>query len=271
MLIVATSLDIFLQGIGEYSFLNATICNVAPHVASFNVTYDQSMISVDHQPHSIQLLQNDSTTVIAFLVEVVYRVAISTQTTYNNPLGELLQLNTTDPMASAMNILENYFRGIVEFSGTYLRSAYFAEGASANSAMQDLFANKSAFIPLNGTMYITTYGWYRGRRTYIYTLVIFTVIWAVTVSAAVYSLIQERTHPRSCTTFDASNPVHLMVASSAGGLETLARFEDNVALENEHARVRLLDGRDVAPDDAVGEKTSAQPTRSTMPRFEIVP
>ncbi|KAG1887762.1 hypothetical protein F4604DRAFT_1614076, partial [Suillus subluteus] len=154
-----TSFDIFLQGIGQYSFLNATVCKVAPYVASFDVTYDQSMVSVDQQPRSIQLLQNDSTTIIAFIVEVVYRVAISTQTTYNNPLGELLQLNTTDPTTSVMDILENYFRGIVEFSGTYLRSAYFAEGASASSTMQDLYSDQTAFIPLNGTMYITTYGW----------------------------------------------------------------------------------------------------------------
>ncbi|KAG1887764.1 hypothetical protein F4604DRAFT_1718256, partial [Suillus subluteus] len=268
----ATSFDIFLGGMGQYNFLNTTVCNVAPYVASFNVTYNQSMISVDQLQHgSIQLLQNNSATVTAFVSEVVYQLSISSQTTYNNPLGGLLRLR--DSNSSVNDILANYFRGVVEFSATYLRSAYSAEGASTNSAMQDLYSNKSAFIPLNGTMYITTYGWERKSLTYIYILCVFTVIWAVTVLAAVYSLIQERTHPRTGPTFDASNPVHLMMASSAGGLETLAGFEDNGALENERARVRLLDGRGVtvAPDDAVGEKTSARPTRSTIPRFEIVP
>ncbi|KAG2033549.1 hypothetical protein BDR03DRAFT_662705 [Suillus americanus] len=82
-------------------------------------------------------------------------------------------------------------------------------------------------------MHILTYGWDRKRPTYIYTLCVFVVIWAVAVSAAVYSLIQERTHPRTGPTFDASNPVHLMMASSAGGLETPAdnattRLSDSV-------------------------------------------
>lgn len=266
--VTVTKFDVFLQGMAQYSFLNAMVCNVTPYVASFDVTYNQSMISVYQLQHGpIRLLQN-SPNVAAFVLNVVSQLSISSQTTYNNPLGELLHL--IDPN-DINNILENYFRGLVEFSGTYLRSSYSAEGANTDSTMQDLYSNPEAFTPLNGIMYVSTYGWDGKRLTYIYILCVFTVIWAVTVAAAVFSLIQERTHPRTCPTFDASNPVHLMVASSAGGLETLARFEDNGALENDRARVRLSDGRDVAPDDEVGEKTSARPTGSTMPRFEIVP
>ncbi|KAG2039838.1 hypothetical protein BDR03DRAFT_950512 [Suillus americanus] len=258
----ATSFDIFLGGMGQYSFLNTTVCNVAPYVASFNVTYNQSMISVDQLQHGPIQLLNNSAAVTAFISTVVYQLSISSQTTYNNPLGGLLRLR--DSNSSVNDILENYFRGVVEFSATYLRSAYFAEGASASSTMQDLYSNKSAFIPLNGTMFIATYGWDRGRLTYLYILCIFTAIWLVTVSAAVYSLFQECIRPRSCPTFDASNPVHLMVASSAGGLESLAKFKDDGASENEHAQVRL---RDVASGDAAGRNTS---TRPMMPRFEIV-
>ncbi|KAG1883592.1 hypothetical protein F4604DRAFT_1677355 [Suillus subluteus] len=264
-----TSFDILLQGMGQYNFLDATVCKVAPYATSFDVTYSQAMISVDQHPlRPIQPLQYNVTAFISF---VVSGLTSSSQTTYSNPLGQLLRLSRLNTTSSVNETLANYFRGIIEFSATYLRCAYSAEGASTNSTMQDLYSNAEAFIPLNGTMHILTYGWDRKRPTYIYILCVFVVIWTVTVSAAVYSLIQERTHPRTGPTFDASNPVHLMMASSAGGLETLAGFEDNGALANERARVRLLDGRGVAPDDAVGEKTSARPTRSTMPRFEIVP
>ncbi|KAG1805448.1 uncharacterized protein BJ212DRAFT_1391877, partial [Suillus subaureus] len=129
--------------------------------------------------------------------------------------------------------------------------------------MQDLYSNPEAFIPLNGTMFIATYGWYSGRITYIYIICVFTVIWVVTVLAAVYSLIHEYTHPRTSSVFDVSNPVHLMMASAAGGLETLAGFEDDGVSENERARVRLFDGRDVAPDNAMRENTRARPTKPT--------
>ncbi|KAG1728080.1 hypothetical protein EDB19DRAFT_1913904 [Suillus lakei] len=194
----ATSFDILLQGMEQYHFLDARV----------------------YKPRDIQPLQNNSMNVTAFISNVVQELSISSQMTYNNPLGELLQLNTLDRSSSVNEILENYFRSVVEFSATYLRSAYSAHGA--NSTIRDL-----------------------GRLTYIYIIAIFTVIWAVTVSAAAYSLIQERTHPHTGPVFDASNPVHLMMASSAGGLETLAGFENDGVVMNERARVRFLDGRGV--------------------------
>ncbi|KAG1811477.1 uncharacterized protein BJ212DRAFT_1301988 [Suillus subaureus] len=245
------------------------VCNVVPYVASFDVTYNQTMISVDqHQPRDIQPLQSNVTTIIS---AVVNTLSGSSQATSTNPLALLLLLSSLDPTNLMNETLQNYFRGVVEFSATYLRSAYSAEGANVSSTMQNLYSDKNAFKSLNGTMFITTYGLSSRRLTYIYILVVFTVIWVVTVSAAVYGLIQECIHPHIGPIFDALNPVHLMMASSAGGLETLAGFKDNGAFGNGRARVRLLDGRGVAPDDAVRGKASAQPTRLTMPRFEIVP
>ncbi|KAG1876718.1 hypothetical protein DFJ58DRAFT_740913 [Suillus subalutaceus] len=199
-----TSFDIFVEPYGEYSFFSTTVCHVAPYVALFNVTYNQLIISVDQQPRSpIQLLQDNSATVTTFISYVIYRLSSSSQTIYDNALGELLRLR--DPNMSVNDVLENYFRGVVEF----FCHTYSAGNASTNSTMQSLYTNPEAFKPLNGTMYITTYGWYSGRPTYIYILCVFTVIWAATVLAAVYSLIQERTHPRTNPTFDVSNPVHL--------------------------------------------------------------
>lgn len=135
-------------------------------------------------------------------------------------------------------VLEDYFRGVVEFSGTYLRSAYSAEGAA--TAMPALYSDQSAFKILNGTMSVMTYGWSSERLTYIYILGVLTVIWAVTVSAAAYSLNQGRT--QSHPLFDAANPVHLMMASSAGGLENLAGFHPDGATSSELVRVRLEAG-----------------------------
>ncbi|KAG2141261.1 hypothetical protein DEU56DRAFT_274005 [Suillus clintonianus] len=266
-MIAVPSFDIILQGKAGYSFLNATVCKVAPYVASFDVTYSNGNISID-QPRDIQPLQNHSMNVTYFIRSVVEELSLSTQTTYNNPLGELLRLNRLYNTGSMNEILEYYFRGVVEFSATYLRSAYLAEGAA--TAMSDLYLDESAFKPLSGTMFVATYGWYSGRLTYIYIIGVFTVIWAVTVAAATFSLIQERIHPCIGLSFDASNPIHLMMASSAGGLEALAGFENDGGMMNERVQIRFLDGRGAAPGDAVGEDTSVQPTRSSM-RFEIVP
>jgi hypothetical protein len=229
-----TTFDIFLQGTWGYSSLGKTVCKVSPYVASFDVTYNNGNISIDH-PRHIQLLQNTSINVTTFISYVVVELSYSSQTTWNNPLGQLLQLNATNPTRSVYEILEDYFRGVVEFSATYLRSAYSAEGAA--NAMPALYSDQSAFKLLNGTMSITTYGWSSERLTYIYILGVLTVIWAVTISAASYSLIQGRT--QSHPLFDAANPVHLMMASSGAGLENFAGFHPDGATSSEHVRVRL--------------------------------
>ncbi|KAG0699919.1 hypothetical protein DFH29DRAFT_934642 [Suillus ampliporus] len=229
-----TSFDIFLQGQGGYSFLNTTVCNVSPYVASFD---------------------NNSVNVTTFISSMVSDLSFSSQTVSN-----------TSTQSSMNDILENYFRGIVEFSATYLRSAYSAQ--VANTTMQDLYSNDSAFKFLNGTMIVLTIGWSSQSLTYIYLLGVLTVIWAITVSAAAYSLIQGGT--RSGPLFDVSNPVHLMMASSGGGLENLAELASDGVNGIERVRVRLLDDHGVAHDDAAGEKKSARARGSKM-RFTIEP
>ncbi|KAG2338416.1 hypothetical protein BDR05DRAFT_969251 [Suillus weaverae] len=230
----ATSFDIFLQGTWGYSSLGQTVCKVAPYVASFDVMYNNGNISVD-QPRYIQPLQNTSINVTTFISNVVWELSYTSQTTYNNPLGQLLQLNAINPTRSVYEVLQDYFLGVVEFSATYLRSAYSAEGAV--TAMPALYSDQSAFKSLNGTMSVTTYGWSSDHLTYIYILGVLTVIWVVTISAATYSLIQRRT--QSHPLFDAANPVHLMMASSAGGLENLAGFHPDGVTSSERVRVRL--------------------------------
>ncbi|KAG1728079.1 hypothetical protein EDB19DRAFT_1747977 [Suillus lakei] len=259
----ATSFDIFLQGKWGYGSLGETVCKVAPYVASFDVTYNNGNISFD-QPRNIQLLQNSSINVTSFISSVVWELSYSSQTTWNNPLGQLLQLNAINPTRSVYEVLEDYFRGVVEFSATYLRSAYSAEGAATK--MQALYSDPGAFKPLNGTILVATYGWSSEHLTYIYLLGVLTVIWAVTVSAAAYSLIQGCAHSRPL--FDASDPVHLMMASSAGGLENLAGFHPDGAKSSERVRVRLEDGHGVAHADATGEEKSVRASGSKM-RFKI--
>ncbi|KAG2141262.1 hypothetical protein DEU56DRAFT_940709 [Suillus clintonianus] len=262
----ATSFDIFFQGEAGYNFLNATVCNVSPYVASFDVTYNNGNVTMN-QPRNVQPLQHNSVNVTSVIMMVVWELSLYSQTLYDNPLGQLLQLNEINLSARPVyEVLQDYFRGVVEFSATYLRSAYSAEGAA--TAMPTLYSDQSAFASLNGTMFVTTYGWSIGRPTYAYLIGVFTIIWAITVSAAGYGLIQGRF--RSRPLFDASNPVHLMMASSAGGLENIAGFHVDSAQNNEHVRVRLLDDLGVVHGNAAEEGTSV-PASATRMWFTIEP
>ena len=111
-------------------------------------------------------------------------------------------------------------------------------------------------------MTVTTYGWESSHPTYIYLLGILTVIWAVTVAASVYSLKQY--DPSTEPLCDPSDPVHLMMASSAGGLRNLAGFEDDGEQRNESVRVHL------ERVSLIDDKTKPIPQRSGM-QFVIDP
>jgi hypothetical protein len=111
MLIPVSILDIFLQGERAYSSLGQTVCKVSPYVASFDVTYINGNISID-QPRYIQPLQNTSINVATFISSVVWELSYASQTAWNNPLGQLLQLNALNPTRSVYEVLvSNFFYG----------------------------------------------------------------------------------------------------------------------------------------------------------------
>jgi hypothetical protein len=106
-------------------------------------------------------------------------------------------------------------------------------------------AYPSGGIPSNmttsttGKMYITTYGWKSDHRTFFLLLVVITLIWATTVLAAAYGLIKEK-YLVGDSSFDFSDPVHLIVAASAGGLEVPLRELDSDR-EREDLMVQFVD------------------------------
>ena len=126
--------------------------------------------------------------------------------------------------------------------------------------MPGLYSDESAFTSLNGTMFVTTFGWSSGHPTYTFVVGVLTVIWALTIAAAVYSL--SKADPPTELLFDPSNPVHLMMASSAGGLQNLAGFEEGDTKDNDHVRVCLRES--LTHDDA-------EEARRPGMHFTIVP
>jgi len=108
-------------------------------------------------------------------------------------------------------------------------------------------ANYSGEIPSDlsvstqGTMYITTYGWDSNHRTFILLIVVITMIWGATVLAAAYSLIKEK-YSFTDRSFDFSDPVHLIVAAAAGGLQgSLRELNSDTIEDREDLMVQFVD------------------------------
>ena len=110
-----------------------------------------------------------------------------------------------------------------------------------------------AQIGLSGNEAIVTTGWYRQSQTYGYTIIPITLFALMLYAAVGYTLwhvLIERGH-ESFTTFDPSNPTHVMMVSAARdttGIDSkendhlgdwLAGFESGGMAKNERLRVRL--------------------------------
>jgi hypothetical protein len=95
--------------------------------------------------------------------------------------------------------------------------------------------------PVNGTMYISTIGWTQRSVTYLLAVLPITTITIFTFSCALYSIFKARTDQSgNKIAFDASNILHLIMASVAGGL-TLQDFDRDGILANEGMKVKIHD------------------------------
>jgi hypothetical protein len=92
---------------------------------------------------------------------------------------------------------------------------------------------------VNGTMYISTIGWNRRSATYLLAILPITIITILTFACALSSSLEAwKDNSGYKTTFDVSNPLHLIMASAAGSLK-LRDFNEEGIITNEGMKVQL--------------------------------
>ncbi|KAG2065140.1 hypothetical protein BDR04DRAFT_1234703 [Suillus decipiens] len=191
---------IFMAGLYKYSFLPTTVCEVVPYLTTVNVTYNGGIISVD--PIATPgLTSNLNLPLSQYIATVITYQSGSNQAMTKNPVGDFLTAYGNNDTSVIYSELEDYWRGIVEFASTKLRSGYTASGVPSNMARST-----------SGTMYVMTYGWKSKAYTYIFLLVAITLVWGITVLAAVHGFTQEKIHA-SDPSFDFSDPIDLIMAA----------------------------------------------------------
>ncbi|KAG1898649.1 uncharacterized protein F5891DRAFT_1043214 [Suillus fuscotomentosus] len=232
--------DIFMSGLYKYSFLPTIVCEVTPYLTTVNVTYNGGIISVDRIAESSGSTSSPNFPLSQYIATVMNYQASSNQAVVKNTVGDFLTAYGTSNVSVMYSELEDYWRGIAEFSSTQLRSGYSASGVPSNMARST-----------SGTMYIETYGWRSRSRTFILLLVVITLIWLATVLAAGYSLVQEKI-TASDPSFDFSDPVDLIIAASGGRLGSQLHDEDDE--EEHHSEDVVIRFEDVT--DKMGRRMS---------------
>ncbi|KAH0832929.1 hypothetical protein J3R83DRAFT_11896 [Lanmaoa asiatica] len=187
--LVTTSLVTYSGGV-----VNSTIINSQP-LGSGNLTQFLAAI-IDYQSRNAQGLSTNS------VGDALYSLYVSASSNNSTSAKDVTNLLLSE--------MEQYWRGVIEFSGTFLRSA---------SSVYPCEIPLDARIALSGHETIMTMGWYRRSATYGYTIIPITIVALMMYAAVAYTLWHvfiERGH-ESFTTFDPSNPIHVMMVSSARG------------------------------------------------------
>ncbi|KAH7882016.1 hypothetical protein F5I97DRAFT_1911081 [Phlebopus sp. FC_14] len=206
------------SGNWKYQFLPLTVCEIVPVITLSMVDYANGLMNATAVNSTT--FEGGHQNLLKFLAAVVDYQARNTQGLATNSIGDSLYSifvstatsdltngNTTQILAE----LSQYWRGVIEFSGTFLRSGF---SAYPNTIPQ------GAVVAINGNQNIVTMGWSKESPAYLYTVLPLTFIASLTFSAVVYSLVRAWKERRDNTqsTFDASNPLHLVMASAAGGM-----------------------------------------------------
>ncbi|KAJ7249837.1 hypothetical protein C8J57DRAFT_1239405 [Mycena rebaudengoi] len=179
-----------------------------------------------------------------FVVKTLSEVVFGSQGLDWNIVGDhflslLLFTNKTDKDRS-LRMMEKYYQGVTEYSGTLLRtcvSSYIEGGVPSNMT-----------IPTNGTYYTEAMGWTYTSGSMRWILVPSTVIAFSTIAIVLVALYRHGGEI-GIRPFHPSSPMHLMAAAATGGLTDVFRgIEDRDIKEGEKLNVVLGSIPDCGPE-----------------------
>ncbi|KAF8159957.1 hypothetical protein B0H34DRAFT_674230 [Crassisporium funariophilum] len=219
--------NLVLAGSGMYKQLGTVICSIFPQVTTVKVDYSvNSKLAGSSSPNFLNSSHPITSSVDApwlgdFAVDLFLRGLYVGQGIVGNSMGDNILAfweslpNTTE---TANEVLAEYVRGVIELSGTLLRTAYTQDD-------NRLFANGDSTAPdnmrviTNGTHYVTTIGWHQDPATSAGILVAPTVVSLMAIALIIATLLRMRKHrePRASHYFDPGNILHIISAASTGG------------------------------------------------------
>ncbi|EIW76722.1 hypothetical protein CONPUDRAFT_146514 [Coniophora puteana RWD-64-598 SS2] len=229
------SFVIHMSGECKYSSIGSTLCQVTPYVTEIDVLYDSGVIYawdiITQYP-----LGATNPAIMTYFVGLVYEFGLYAQGYSGNTAGDAVNfITSTLPetfRADINNILENYWRGVIEFGGTYLRS-----GFSANS---NLTSDMKSSI--NGNIYAQTVGWSKGWSYRAVIALIFAMVPQTLVSLLTFFILYQSGGDRLGfpPDFDPSDVSDALLATDVNGVCSQSR---DAAFEGKVIRLRTEDGK----------------------------
>ncbi|KAF9239997.1 hypothetical protein BU15DRAFT_61630 [Melanogaster broomeanus] len=273
------------QGLYRYNFLDSTVCEVTPLLTTVRVNYSSEIIEASSIVES-RPFDSSNSDLLLFLASIASYEGREAQGMLTNSIGDALvsiysaTTNVTSPIEDGTEQvyaeLENYWRGAIEFSATYVVPSIWLLGCR-------IFPNdiipSDLTTPINGTMLMLTMGWADRGAVYLFSVLPLGLITLLTILTVGYSFMglygKGRKGPTQAhvKAFDVTDTLHLVTACAAGGVttETGSRefkdFTTKGLKENEAIKLVLREhGNEkklvVVPQDSAGTDGSDGTSRS---------
>ncbi|KAF8903273.1 hypothetical protein CPB84DRAFT_1823935, partial [Gymnopilus junonius] len=213
----------------------------SPQVTSININYnDATNLFNSTFPSFVNGSESwnavDAPWVGEYSTSIFLRGLVMARSTVGNNVG-----NTVSSFLASIpaypslfiNILEQYIRGVMEFSVTLLRTAYTQDD-------NKLFPGNSSAIPpsmriaTSGICRTQAIGWYQAHDTAPLVLLAPPFVCLVSIVIILVTQIQNNHY------FDPENIVHVIGASSAGGIrEPFPPFNEDLTDYSQEVRIKL--------------------------------
>ncbi|KAJ6629697.1 hypothetical protein B0H10DRAFT_1986334 [Mycena sp. CBHHK59/15] len=205
-----------LTGPSETSYL---VCQIAPKTTVIRAYYAGSINVSTESAGSTTLHAGGAAGFFAMYI-ITDLVWHQQAVNVNGVAGQLLELSENVGADQRFKIVEQYLQGVVEYSASILRACLSAQNLAF-----------SAGVPLNitrptsGTWDTQTRGWkHFSAGTTLWILIPGIFMASSTLTLVMVAIYRHGGEMHSNThTFDPSNPLHLMAAAAAGGLNNVFR------------------------------------------------
>ncbi|KAJ7718768.1 hypothetical protein DFH07DRAFT_1011479 [Mycena maculata] len=234
---------LILQSSGNYTTLTGPggtsylVCQIAPKTTVIQADYDGDINATVQSVN--RTTANAGGTAGAFAMYIITDLVWHQQgMTVNSVADQLLELSDNVAAERRLEVVEQYLKGVVEYSASILRACLSAQNLAFSDGVP-----LNITMPTNGTWETETMGW----KDYAPGTILWILIpgFFMASSTLALTLIAVYRHGaemyRDTNTFDPSNPLHMIRAAAAGGLQNAFKgLREEDINEGEKFRVVLV-------------------------------
>ncbi|KAJ7438767.1 hypothetical protein FB451DRAFT_1416048 [Mycena latifolia] len=220
------STPLIFSSSGVYNITNA-VCNLSPRITRVNVEYSHpksvfGMISSSTTADNA-ILDPDGPAGLSAVITVYSMMFLSQGLSSHSMADDIRSLYAAsegDPFQAALRFMEEYIRGVAEYSGSV---SPFTDPPTVPSDMTSQVF-RACLSGHNGTFLDGSFGWMSLSGSSVLVLIPGTLVTLITILIVLVAVAQnQHAEDPPSHLFDPADTIHLLAAATAGGLDDVFR------------------------------------------------